>query len=325
MRQKSIASLVPNLKILFLVFASLFVLGIGYQSSHGQNPEEEVPLRSDSSKAIPDWLKNNFRWYLDGQISQKELLTSIKWLLDNNYMHLSEKSAREVQELRDQVTYLKQVLAELNSSIESEGGENNIESSTDGNLRSLAVISEYQPEVNKLVSNTIINRTQNFDEWSDLIFQTRNDVSRTINSLKSPGELTDLDSKAEDLQRITILFNTAFDKESGILAAEINLISGMPTIKALSQEDSIETLQEIEKNYWLGRLGKTIEKIESFKAGVAALQDHVSLIEPDLDSDVTDSYVLEDIQRQKERMNEISNELENQQNAIESIIQSIRG
>ncbi|MGD8707698.1 MAG: hypothetical protein PVI88_03330 [Nitrosopumilaceae archaeon] len=303
---------------------SLFVLGVGYQSSLGQNPEEEVPLRSDSSKAIPDWLKNNFRWYLDGQISQKELLTSIKWLLDNNYMHLSEKSAREVEELRDQVTYLKQVLAELNSSIDSEDGKNNMESSTDGNIRSLVVISEHQPKVNKLVSNTIINGTQNFDEWSDLIFKTRNDVSSTTNSLKNPSELNELESKAEDLQRIAVLFNTAFDKESGILAAEINLISGMPTIKALSQEDSIETLQEIEKNYWLGRLGKTIEKIESLKAGVAAMQDHVSLIEPDLNSDVADSYVLEDIQRQKERMNEISNALENQQNVVESIIQNIR-
>jgi hypothetical protein len=178
--------------------------------------------------------------------------------------------------------------------------------------------------VNKLVSNTIINGTQNFDEWSDLIFKTRNDVSSTTNSLKNPSELNELESKAEDLQRIAVLFNTAFDKESGILAAEINLISGMPTIKALSQEDSIETLQEIEKNYWLGRLGKTIEKIESLKAGVAAMQDHVSLIEPDLNSDVADSYVLEDIQRQKERMNEISNALENQQNVVESIIQNIR-
>lgn len=313
----------PNLKIFFLIFVSLFVLGIGYQSSLGQNPEEEVPLRSDSSKAIPDWLKNNFRWYLDGQISQKELLTSIKWLLDNNYMHLSEKSAREVQELRDQVTYLKQVLAELNSSSDSEGGKNKVESSSEGNLRSLVVISEHQPKVNKLVSNTIINGTQNFDEWSDLIFQTRNDVS-TTNSLKSPSEIKELDYKAEDLQRLAILFNTAFDKESGILAAEINLISGMPTIKALNQEDSIETLQEIEKNYWLGRLGKTIEKIESLKAGVAAMQDHFSLIEPDLNLDVADSFVLEDIQRQKERMNEISNALENQQNVVESIIQNIR-
>ena len=304
---------------------SLFVLGVGFQSSLGQNPEDEAPLKSDSSKAIPDWLRNNFRWYLDGQISQKELLTSIKWLLDNNYMHLSEKSAREVQELRDQVTRLKQILAESNSAINNAGRGSDIESSTEGNLRSLVVISEYQPKVNKLVSNSIINGTQNFDDWSDMILQTGNNASRTMNTLKSSNDLIKIDSKAEDLQRVAILFNTAFDKESGILAAEINLISGMPTIKALSQEDSIETLQEIEKNYWLGRLGKTIEKIESFKAGVAVLQDHVSLIEPDLKSDVIDSYILEDIQRQKERMEEISNSLENQQDVVESIIQDILG
>ena len=315
----------PNLKIIFLVFTSLFVLGIGYQSSLGQNLEDGVPLKSDSSKAIPDWLKNNFRWYLDGQISQKELLTSIKWLLDNNYMHLSEKSAREVQELRDQVTYLKQVLAGLNSSIDTEGRESNTESTVADNLRYLSIISEYQPKVNKLVSNTIINGTKNFDEWSDLILKTRNDVSITANAMKSPTELTELNSKAGDLHRVAVLFNTAFDKELGILLAEINLISGMPTIKALSQEgSSIETLQEIEKNYWLGRLGKTMEKIESLKEGVTALQDHVSVIAPDLKSDVTDSYVLEDIQRQKDIMYEISNELNNQQEVIESIIKNIR-
>ena len=317
------ASLVQNLKIFFFIFSSLFILGIGYQSSFGQNPEDGAPLKSDSSKPIPDWMKNNFRWYLDGQISQKELLTSIKWLLDNNYMHLSEKSAIEVQELRDQVTRLKQILAESNSPADSKDREIDIESDTNANLRSLVIISEYQPKVNKLVSNTIINGTQDFDEWSDVILQTRNDVSKTTNSLINPSELTELDSKAKNLQRIVILFNTAFDKESGILTAEINLISGMPTIKALSQEDSIETLQEIEKNYWLGRLGKTIEKIESLKVGVEALQDHVSLIEPDLKSDVIDSYILEDIQRQKERMEEISNSLENQQDIVESIIHDI--
>ncbi|MFB5615119.1 MAG: hypothetical protein ACE5RI_08495 [Candidatus Nitrosomaritimum yanchengensis] len=71
-------------------------------------------------------------------------------------------------------------------------------------------------------------------------------------------------------------------------------------------------------------MGKTIEKIESLKAGVAALQDHISLIEPDLKTDSTDSYVLEDIQRQKERMDEMSDSLENQQNVIENIIQNIR-
>ena len=302
---------------------SLFVLGVGFQSSLGQNPEDEAPLKSDSSKAIPDWLRNNFRWYLDGQISQKELLTSIKWLLDNNYMHLSEKSAREVQELRDQVTRLKQILAESNSAVNNAGRESDIESSTEGNLRSLVVISEYQPKVNKLVSNSIINGTQNFDDWSDMILQTGNNASRTTNNMKSSNDLIKIDSKAEDLQRVAILFNTAFDKESGILAAEVSLISGMPTIKALSQEGSIETLQEIEKNYWLGRLGKTIEKIESLKVGVVALQNYVSLIEPDLKQDATDSYVLEDIQRQKEKMDGISNTIKNQQVVIEIIIENI--
>ena len=308
------------------MFMGLFILGIGYQNSHGQTPEDEVLLGSDSPKPIPDWLKNNFRWYLDGQISQKELLTSINWLLRNNYMYLSEDSAREVQELRDQVAYLKEILVKTNTPIDIEGRKSGNESSVFDTLRSLAVISESQPKVNKLVNNAINNGTQNFDEWNNIILQIREDVSRTTSSLNILNDSTTLDSTVEDLQKVVVLCNTAFDKESGILGAEINLISGIPKIKTSTQEDSsVDKIQEIERNYWLGKLGKAVEKIKSLQIGVIALQDYVQLIEPNLKSeDVTDSYLLEEIQRQKERLDEISNTLKDQHDVIDSIIQNIR-
>lgn len=308
------------------MFMGLFILGIGYPNSHGQTPEDEVLFGSDSPKPIPDWLNNNFRWYLDGQITQKELLTSINWLLNNNYMHISEDSAREVQELRDQVAYLKEILAKTNTPIDIEGGKSGNESSVFDTLRSLAVISESQPKVNKLVNNAINNGTQNFDEWNKIILQIREDVSRTDSSLNILNDSITLDSTVEDLQKVVVLCNTAFDKESGIIGAEINLISGIPKIKTSTQEDSsVDTIQEIERNYWLGKLGKAVEKIKSLQMGVIALQDYVQLIEPNLKSeDVTDSYLLEEIQRQKERLDEISNTLKDQQDEIDSIIQNIR-
>jgi hypothetical protein len=316
---------VVSLKIFIFIFTGLLFLGIGFQDSLGENAQKGAPLKSDSSKPIPDWLNNNFRWYLDGQISQKELLTSINWLLDNNYMHLSEESAKEVEELRDQVAHLKGVLATVNKPIDEKEDKSGIGSSISDNLRILAMISEHQPKVNNLVSTAMHNRTQTFDEWTNVILQIRNEVSTKPIAVEISEESKESDPKIEDFQKVAILFNTAFDKESAILASEINLISEMPKIKALSQEDSsLDTFQGIEKNYWLGKLGKTNEKIDSLKTGVFVLQDYFNLIEPNLKSDITDSYVLAEIQKQKERIDKISSKLNDQQNTIETIIQNIR-
>ena len=65
-----------------------------------------------SVQAIPQWVDNSFRWYVDDLISQQELLTSINWLLENNHMHLSDKAAKEVDELRKENQKLKTQLSE---------------------------------------------------------------------------------------------------------------------------------------------------------------------------------------------------------------------
>ena len=67
---------------------------------------EGIPLsiqHGGTGQAIPDWVKNNFEWYVNGQIDEKTLLTSMNWMFDNNIMHLSEKAALEVADLRAQV------------------------------------------------------------------------------------------------------------------------------------------------------------------------------------------------------------------------------
>jgi len=313
---------------LFLL-SGFLILGIDYQDVFGQTPDIEVEmseLQNEATKPIPDWLKNNFRWYLDGQITQKELLTSINWLLDNNYMHLSEKAAIEVQELRDQVNYLKERLIETNPSINLDARKSGNESSAIGTLRSLAIISETQPIANNLVSNTINNGTTNFDEWSEVILQIRNELSKTL-SLKISDDATTVNSVAEDLQKIVVLCNNAFDKESGIIKAELALISGVPKIATTSQEDSSldKEIREIERNYWLGKVGKIVNKIESLQTGITALEDHIGLIENKLDSEkLTDLNLQEDIQKQKQKLEKISNEMTTSHEVAKSIISNIR-
>jgi hypothetical protein len=78
---------------------------------------------SIEGKAIPDWVRNNFEWYVDGQIDEKTLLTSMNWMFDNNIMHLSEKAAQEVQELREENKKLRAAIDQEAGTIEFGDGE----------------------------------------------------------------------------------------------------------------------------------------------------------------------------------------------------------
>jgi len=70
--------------------------------------------------AIPPWVDQNFIWYGQGQISQTELLNALKYLLDNNIMHLSEKAAQEVQDLRRQVAEQQVAISALRSLVSAQ-------------------------------------------------------------------------------------------------------------------------------------------------------------------------------------------------------------
>jgi len=41
--------------------------------------------------ALPPWIKNNFKWYSEGAISEGEILNSIKYLTENNLIQLEPK------------------------------------------------------------------------------------------------------------------------------------------------------------------------------------------------------------------------------------------
>lgn len=94
----------------------LLILGFNFDEvfSVESNATGPVPIPYPIyTKAIPDWVDNNFRWYVNGEIDEKTLLTSMNWMFDNNIMHLSEKAAQEVQQMREEINDLKQKNKEL--------------------------------------------------------------------------------------------------------------------------------------------------------------------------------------------------------------------
>ena len=87
-----------------LIFTIAALIGIfvtfGFQDTLAIPDVDDKVLVASKAKAIPDWVDQSFRWYGQGQITQSELLNSMKYLLDNSIMHLSEKAAKEVNDLR---------------------------------------------------------------------------------------------------------------------------------------------------------------------------------------------------------------------------------
>lgn len=83
-------------------YADVFIKFDGVDGeSQGQSNDTKY------GKAIPDWVKNQFGWYVNGEIDEKTLLTSMNWMFDNNVMQLSEKAAHEVQDMRNEIDDLK--------------------------------------------------------------------------------------------------------------------------------------------------------------------------------------------------------------------------
>ena len=91
-----------NTIILTTAAIALFAIGLTVNHVLAQGPEMEVIADgvSVTAKAVPDWVDNNFKWYGEGKIGQSDLLNSLTYMLDNNFMHLSDKAAQEVSDLR---------------------------------------------------------------------------------------------------------------------------------------------------------------------------------------------------------------------------------
>ena len=102
-------------RISLLALSTVAVFAVGFVISEAVAQSGPVPtpypnVAKTDAKAIPGWVDNNFRWYAEGAINQSDLLNSLSFLLDNGHMHLSDKAAKEMQELRDENAALKKKL-----------------------------------------------------------------------------------------------------------------------------------------------------------------------------------------------------------------------
>ena len=105
-------------KIIIPVIAGILVLSIGLsQDVYGPDEQPEKLDLGGNAKAVPDWVDNNFKWYGEGKIGQSDLLNSLTYMLDNNFMHLSDKAAQEVNDLRNENKKLRMEQAELLSDV----------------------------------------------------------------------------------------------------------------------------------------------------------------------------------------------------------------
>jgi len=97
--------------IIFTIAAmtALFVFSFGIMDIYA--PTKPDLVEGVSGQAIPGWVDNNFRWYAEGLIEQTDLLNSLSFLLDNGHMHLSDKAAKEMHDLRVENEQLHQQMA----------------------------------------------------------------------------------------------------------------------------------------------------------------------------------------------------------------------
>ena len=89
-------------KIIAITILAVFAVGLG--------ASEVLAQGASNAKAIPDWVDNNFRWYGEGLIEQSDLLNSLSYMLDNGFMHLSDKAAQEMKELRQENIKLRSMM-----------------------------------------------------------------------------------------------------------------------------------------------------------------------------------------------------------------------
>jgi len=74
-----------------LLGESDFTQGIGYLIENGIMQIPEMPERDESSTAsgVPDWVKNNVKWWSDGQISDGDFISGIQHLVKHGIIRVN--------------------------------------------------------------------------------------------------------------------------------------------------------------------------------------------------------------------------------------------
>jgi len=74
--------------------------------------------------SVPDWVKNNARWWADGQLSEKEFLNGIEWLINEKIITVAAAQGTDQTTVDDLWVAINDLQTDLNSiqdTITSEG------------------------------------------------------------------------------------------------------------------------------------------------------------------------------------------------------------
>ena len=70
------------LSVFFVIFSIIFTISVNQSFAQTENTP---------NPALPAWIKNNFKWFAEGEITEDEILNSIKYLTENNVIKLEPK------------------------------------------------------------------------------------------------------------------------------------------------------------------------------------------------------------------------------------------
>lgn len=344
-------------KIIIPVIAGILILSIGLsQDVYAPNdqPEKLTLGGTGYTKAIPDWVKNQFQWYVNGEIEEGTLLTSMNWLFDNNIMHLSEKAAKETQELRAENEKLRSMVGATKS--ETMGSMKD-DSTTDGDPDRPVIVGSVPNEASKdmvlkaskIKENVVDAKLRPLRDVIVLGTATHGIVDNIIKNggtesawkkgISSFGEHGMQESVVDDLQGIVVLCNTEIDKKTQTIDAELAMIEEwlkiiqeketatgtsdrMATAPTGTTKDSTVQHRQSDLDFITRKLGSIDQQINSLDTGLSILEQKLQTAGDDAQLANIDLQNI--LQKQQQTLQTMSNVSKMLHDTAKAIIQNMK-
>ena len=336
-------------KTIIAIFTITSILLFSTMMVQEVSSEEDIPFPISSGgtgHAIPDWVTTQFEWYINGDIDEKTLLTSMNWMFDNNVMHLSEKAAQEVQEMRNEINDLKidleatkaaiaipnllEAKKGANESTETGSGERIMQPEFGAGDPDRPVItgqiynddstqgSQVGPSQTKVL---ILVSTSDFDFASDIvddILRKGGTTSAWDEGIIEFSQHGMSESAIPELAGIVVLCNNAIDKKAQSIDAELKILEQWLEIISTEQEtssyDASDRLAsgtaESSTQYRESDLDFVLRMLSSIDQQIMALDTGIGVFEEKLQS-VGDDAQLANI--------DLQNQLQKQQQTLQTM------
>ena len=80
---------------------------------------KEIKINVDDNIIIPDWVRNSAKWYVSNQISEKDFLRGIEYLIDENVISFGEKSEFDYEKIHTKlISNASPIYLENNQTVE---------------------------------------------------------------------------------------------------------------------------------------------------------------------------------------------------------------